>query len=202
VLVEVAVGATAKETTWLDAAAEEVVAVYTGLTKELKNHIFDLGERSSADLMRTIQIKIAQYIGSLYGGDILGELETKTEFVAPVPSYPPSALSGKTRYETMIRAQQNNERMSLNQRLNHIESQINAANPTNTNLVMELDGQKSDIENKIMKVDYDLASDVEVPLSEEEKGEWRQEQKACGDRATKHVQHQQKAYAIIIGQCT
>ncbi len=40
----------------------------TGLNKELEGNIFDLGERSSADLMRTTQIKIAQYIGSLYGG--------------------------------------------------------------------------------------------------------------------------------------
>ena len=54
--------------------------VKTGLNKELEGNIFDLGERSSADLMRTTQIKIAQYIGSLYGGDIMGELETKTEF--------------------------------------------------------------------------------------------------------------------------
>ncbi len=63
----------------------------TGLTKDLEGHIFDLGDRSSADLMRTTQIKIAQYVGSLYGGDIMGELETKTEFVAPTPKYPESA---------------------------------------------------------------------------------------------------------------
>ena len=88
----------------------------------------------------------------------------------------------------MIRGQQNNERQSLSRKLNHVQSQINAADPTDMDLIMDLDGQKLDIENKIMKVDYDLASDVEVPLSEEEKGE-RQEQKACGDRATKHVQH-------------
>ena len=41
-------------------------SVKTGLNKELEGNIFDLGERSSADLMRTTQIKIAQYIGSLY----------------------------------------------------------------------------------------------------------------------------------------
>ena len=43
----------------------------TGLNKELEGNIFDLGERSSADLMRTTQIKIAQYVGSHYGGDIM-----------------------------------------------------------------------------------------------------------------------------------
>ncbi len=65
----------------------------TGLNKELEGNIFDLGERSSADLMRTTQIKIAQYIGSLYGGDIMGELETKTEFIAPAPDYPATAVA-------------------------------------------------------------------------------------------------------------
>ena len=65
--------------------------VKTGLTKELDSNIFDLGERSSANLMRTTQIKIAQYIGSFYGGDIMGELDTKTEFVTPAPTYPETA---------------------------------------------------------------------------------------------------------------
>ena len=62
--------------------------VKTGLNKELEGNIFDLGERSSAELMRNTQIKIAQYIGSLYGGDIMGELETKKEFVAAALEIP------------------------------------------------------------------------------------------------------------------
>ena len=80
----------------------------TGLNKELEGNIFDLGERSSANLMRTTQIKIAQYIGSLYGGDIMGELETKMEFVAPMPDYLTTAMARQPTYEAMIRAQQNN----------------------------------------------------------------------------------------------
>jgi hypothetical protein len=73
-----------------------------GLTKELENNIFDLGEWSSADLMHTTQIKIAQYIGTLYGGDIMGEQEMKTEFVPPMPTYPLSAVANQTRYKTML----------------------------------------------------------------------------------------------------
>jgi hypothetical protein len=65
--------------------------VKTGLNKELEGNIFDLGERSSANLMRNMQIKIAQYIGSMYGGDIMGELEKKNkEFVSPPTEYPPT----------------------------------------------------------------------------------------------------------------
>ena len=87
--------------------------VKTGLNKELEGNIFDLGERSSADLMRNTQIKIAQYIGSMYGGDIMGELEMKKEFVAPPTEYPQTALNRKADYENMVRAQQNNTLASL-----------------------------------------------------------------------------------------
>ena len=38
-----------------------------GLCKELENHIFDYGVSNAADLMRTTQEKIAQYIGIKYG---------------------------------------------------------------------------------------------------------------------------------------
>ena len=80
----------------------------TGLNKDLKSNIFDLGERSSADQMQTTQIKISEYIGGLYGGDIMGELEAKTEFVVPALEYPATAQLHQPAYETMIWAQQSN----------------------------------------------------------------------------------------------
>jgi hypothetical protein len=45
----------------------------TGLMKELESNIFNLGERLSVDLIQTSQIKIAQFIRSLYSGDIMGD---------------------------------------------------------------------------------------------------------------------------------
>ena len=59
------------------------------------------------------KIKIAQYIGSMYGGDIMGELETKKEFVTPPTENPLTALARKTDYENMIRAQQGKTLASL-----------------------------------------------------------------------------------------
>ncbi len=59
--------------------------------------------------MRTTQIKIAQYIGSFYGGDIMGELDMKTEFVTPAPTYPETAEARRPCYEKMKREQQENE---------------------------------------------------------------------------------------------
>ncbi len=44
--------------------------------------------------------------------------------------------------------------------------------------------------------------DVKVPLDDEEKGEWRLSEKTFGNRVNKPTLNQQKAFAIIIGQCT
>ncbi len=98
--------------------------VETGLNKELEGNIFDLGERSSTDLMRNTQIKIVQYIGSMYGGDIMGKLETKKEFVTPPTEYPLTALARKTDYENMIRAQQGKTLASLRRKEDRIKIQI------------------------------------------------------------------------------
>ena len=102
----------------------------------------------------------------------------------------------------MIRAQQNIELVNLNRKLARIQYQINNIDPTDNDLNESLEDQRSEIENKVLRINYDLQSNIELPLTEEEKGEWRQNQKACGERATKHLLNQQKAFAIIIGQCT
>ena len=50
-----------------------------GLCKELENHIFDYSVTNAADLMRTTQEKIAQYVGIKYGEDIANKLSNKKQ---------------------------------------------------------------------------------------------------------------------------
>jgi hypothetical protein len=176
--------------------------VKTGLNKELEGNIFDLGERSSADLMRTTQIKIAQYMGTQYGGDIMGELETKKEFVVPPPEYPASAEKKRPTYETMIRAQQKEAIDILKKKKKRLDAKLKALPTTETDKIVEVEEQISETKIQLLKAEYDENAVIELPLSEEEKGEWRQNQKAYGDRVQKHIVHQQKAFATIIGQCT
>ncbi len=155
--------------------------VKTGLNKELEGNIFDLGESSLADLMRTTQIKIAQYIGSLYGGDIMGELETKTEFTTPTPGYPQKAKDRRQKHTDMIRAQQNNELASLRRKQTRLQGALRIIASTEIDEIDKLEEQLSEVKRKILQVEYDLSCEVELPLTEEEKGEWRQNQKAYGE---------------------
>ncbi len=60
--------------------------------------------------------------------------------------------------------------------------------------------QQSEIDGKVLRANYDLSSNI--GLWREEKGEYRQNQKACGERVMKHLLNQQEAFAIINGQCS
>jgi hypothetical protein len=143
-----------------------------GLNKELKGNIFNLGERLSADLMQTTQIKIAQYIGSLYGGDIMGELKTKKEFVASAPEYPQSAEDRRPEYEAMIRAQQNNLLGRLRKKETRLRLQIANIGVPNNQLIAEqldkLEEELSEVEIKLLQAEYNIKADVELPLTDEE----------------------------------
>ena len=63
-----------------------------GLCKELESHIFDYGVVNAADLMRTTQEKISQYVGVKYGEDIANELTNKTTVVVAPPVYSAAIL--------------------------------------------------------------------------------------------------------------
>ena len=174
-----------------------------GLNKELESNIFDLGERSSADLMRTTQRKIAQYVGAHYSGDIMAELQTKTEFVVPPPEFPTSAKARQPVYEAMIRAQQSNNLAKMEKRKLRIEADIAALpQPPDQTALENLEDKLYDIENEILQIEYEQGMDVSVPLEDAESVEYKRAEKAYGDRLNKHHLNQQKAFALIVGQCT
>jgi hypothetical protein len=172
-----------------------------GLNKELKGNIFNLGERSSADLMRTTQINIAQYIGSHYGGDIIGELETKQQFVAPVPEYPATAKLRQPVYKSMMRGQ-HLIKTSEAKGATAYRDQRHTNNPPKPEKLDELEEKMFNIDNKILQMMYEQGVDIKVPLDDEEKGGWRLSEKTNRDRVNKHLLNRQKAFVIIIGQCT
>jgi hypothetical protein len=130
-------------------------SVKTGLTKELENNIFNLGKRSSADLMQNTQIKIALYIGGLYGGDIMGELDTKKEFVTMQPTFPESAESRRLKYETMIRAQQTEAVDSLTKKISRVQNRLASTPFTEVDAIEQLEEEVSQLQVKLLRARYD-----------------------------------------------
>jgi hypothetical protein len=54
----------------------------------LSTNVFDYGQKSAADLMRTSWEKLVQYVGTNYGQDISNELQNKitVDIIEPVHS--------------------------------------------------------------------------------------------------------------------
>ena len=50
--------------------------------------------------------------------------------------------------------------------------------PAHVEEIDKLEDQLSEVESKTLRAEYDLNTDVELPLTEEEKGEWNQNQKS------------------------
>ena len=71
-----------------------------------------------------------------------------------------------------------------------------------TDRIKKLEEELGDVNNKTLQAKYDMNTDIKLPLTEEEWGEWRQSQKVYGNRVNKHLLNQKKASGIIIGQCT
>ena len=130
----------------------------------------------------------------------MGELEMKKEFVAAPPQNPQSALLRQPDYKSMIQKLQSNLFKKLQIRKTRLQTAINAF--TSDSNCAYLEENMFDIDNEIMEVKYDTNIDVKVPLTKEEKGEWKTNEKSYNERVQKHFLNQQKAFAIIIRQCT
>ncbi len=59
-----------------------------------------------------------------------------------------------------------------------------------------------DINNKILQAKYNRSIKIKIPLNDDKKGKWKTSKKAYAEHVQKHLLNQQKAFAIIIGQCT
>ena len=74
----------------------------SGLCKELDGNIFDYGSKTAADQMRTMQVKIAQYVRSKYGKDIANELKNRCRLVIPGATYPQNILDQHEERERLV----------------------------------------------------------------------------------------------------
>jgi hypothetical protein len=73
-----------------------------GLCTNLGTHVFDYGQKSAADQMRTSWEKLVQYVGTNYGQDINNELQNKIIVVLIEPVYTNDVLKRHSVREVMI----------------------------------------------------------------------------------------------------
>jgi hypothetical protein len=67
-------------------------AARKGLCTNLVTNVFDYGQKSATDQMRTSWEKLAQYVGTNYGQDISNELQNKITVILVEPVHTDDVL--------------------------------------------------------------------------------------------------------------
>jgi hypothetical protein len=158
---------------------------------ELHHYIFDYGVANAADLLRTTQDKVAQFVGSKYGEDIANELTNKTTVVVAPPQYSAAIMSRHQEWERHVRSKQTRVKAALTAKL----VQLKAATVQD---VVEI----AEVENQIEDISYQQGKDVPYNLTKEEELEFSNESKSHSNRVATLEKHRGQVYALIYGQCT
>jgi hypothetical protein len=77
-------------------------AAKRGLCTNIGTNVFDYGQKSAADQMRTSWEKLLQYVGTNYGQDINNKLQNKVWVVLTEPVYTNDVLARHSVREVMI----------------------------------------------------------------------------------------------------
>ena len=99
-----------------------------GLCAELEENVLDIGQRTSADLLRTTLEKIVQYVGTKYGEDIAAEIETRAATSTTPPGHTADVLRKQAAKINLKRTQQNALLIAYQDIASELQTQI-AAGP-------------------------------------------------------------------------
>ena len=142
-----------------------------GLCTTLGTNVFDYGQKSSADQLRTSWEKLVQYVGTNYGQDVSNELQNKITVILPEPTYTAAILTRHAAREAMIRRGQRNLQTARRAQEFVLQAAVEAAVDPTAPMQLAM------LQNAIAEADFAAAEEVPVELTDSEKtlnsNEWR-----------------------------
>jgi hypothetical protein len=158
-----------------------------GLCKELENNIFDYGVPNAANLMRTKQEKIGQYVGIKYGEDVANEQTNKATVTIPPPLYSTAILLRHQEWERHVRRKQVNMRTALDAKLAQLQSTSGIQDAIAI----------AKVKNQVEDVAYHQGQEVPYNLTDSEKLEYGKESKTHSQHVATLEKHRGNVYALI-----
>jgi hypothetical protein len=156
-------------------------SIKKGLCDALGANVFDYGQKSSADQMRTSWEKITEYVGTSYGQDISNELQNKSIVTLPEPTHSTVILQRNAAREAVLRAGQIN--IQAVRRVGETMLQAAVVAALDPRAPMELATLQNEIANSEMTQNINA---------------WR----TYRERTSSLAKHQGQTYSLILGQCS
>ena len=167
-----------------------------GLCDALGTHVFDYGQKSAADQMRTSWEKVTEYVGTTYGQDISNELQNKTTVIIPEPVHSAVTISRNQARETVIRAGQIN--IQAARRAGEVMLQAAVVTALDPRAPMEL----ATLQNEIANGDLEMIEPVPLQLTDSEKTQNNNAWRTYRERSASLAKHRGQTYSLILGQCS
>jgi hypothetical protein len=130
-----------------------------GMCANLGTNVFDYGQKSAADLMRTSWEKLVQYVGTNYGQDISNELQNKIYVDIIEPVHSAEVLRKHGFREAMIRSGQRNIQQARQAQEKIIEAAVLAKDP-DAPMKLEI------LQNEIAQGDFSSSNEVTMELND------------------------------------
>jgi hypothetical protein len=150
--------------------------------------VFDYGQKSAADQMRTSWEKLAQYVRTNYGQDISNELQNKITVILIEPVHTDDVLLKHSLRETMIRNGQIKE--------NILDAAVLAGIDMEAPMKLDL------LQNKISQGEFSANMEVPIVLNDSQKTQFSNEWRTYRERNDNLINHRGQAFSLIQGRCT
>jgi hypothetical protein len=171
-------------------------AARKGICANLGTNVFDYGQKSAADKMRTSWEKLAQYVGTNYGQDISNELQNKITVILVEPVHTIDVLLKHGLRETMIR----NGQMNIQRDRKAQETILDAA--VLAGIDMEAPMKLALLQNEIAQGEFSANVEVPIVLNDSHKTQLSNEWRTNRESNDNLIKHRGQAFSLIEGQCT
>jgi hypothetical protein len=162
----------------------------------LGTNVFDYGQKSAADQMRSSRKKFVQYVGTNYGQDINNELQNKYWVVLTEPLHTEVFLARHSVREVIIR----NGQLNIQQARQAQETILKAS--VQAGIDMDAPMKLVIIQNDIAQGEFAASIEVPVELTDSEKTKFSNDWRTFRERNTNLIKHRGQALSLIQGQCT
>jgi hypothetical protein len=138
-----------------------------GFCANLGTYVFDYGNKSAADQMRTSWEKRVQYVGTNYGQDISNELHNPTPITLVEPVYTGDVVMRHGVREQMFWARQLNIQLSIKAQHTILQAAVTSGLDVDAPMKLAI------LQNEIAQGEFTANIDIPVELTDSEKNQIR-----------------------------
>jgi hypothetical protein len=162
-----------------------------GFSTNIDTNVFDYGQKSAADQMRTSWEKFLQYVGTNYGQDINNELQNKITVILVKPVQTDDFLMRHSVREVTILTGQLNIQRSHQAQETILRASVLAG------IDLDAPTKLAILQNELSKGKFAANIEIPVELNDSEKNKFINDWRTFRERNANLIKHRGQAFLII-----